>query len=292
MSSPNNQVLPLSWAADSARADQERSRLEASASTSTNAVMSYATVANVGAVDEIHTTILSTANYRNARSNDTVPIRYEHGGLPFGFKNVEINKERQLINQKAFSNYINNDPDGTYVVRLPFREDCPPDLGNNLNNAKTRLLKLERSLEYKPEFRMLYQENLKDYVDQGHMTLAKEPSTYVLIHHGVMKASSTTTKVRVVFSPAERASPHHRSLNDHLLVGPKLQSDINDLILNFRLNKVAITADIRQMYRAIKVDPRDSPFQQILWREDSSQPIQQYEIQRVCFGVASAPFQA
>ncbi|KAI5756182.1 hypothetical protein M8J77_022802 [Diaphorina citri] len=183
------------------------------------------------------------------------------------------------------------DPAGIYVVRLPFRNGTPPNLGNNVQYAKSRLTRLESTLSRKPEFKTLYHENLIDYVEQGHMVVAKEPSTYVMTHHGVTKDSSTT-KVRVVFNPAEKASPSHSSLNESLLVGPKLQNNINDIMLNFRLHPVAITADIKQMYRAIKLDPKDSKFQQILWRSDPSQPIKQYEITRVCFGVTSSPFHA
>ncbi|XP_008478454.1 uncharacterized protein LOC103515297 [Diaphorina citri] len=46
------------------------------------------------------------------------------------------------------------------------------------------------------------------------------------------------------------------------------------------------------MYRAIKVDPQDSVHQQILWRQDPQLSVQQYEITRVCFGVASSPYHA
>ncbi|KAL1460507.1 hypothetical protein WDU94_012484 [Cyamophila willieti] len=145
--------------------------------------------------------------------------------------------------------------DGTYVVRLPFRQQPPPDL------------------------------------DQGHMIITTKPSSYVMTHSGVVK-DSTTTKVRVVFSPAEHASPAHPSLNDILFVGPKLQNDINDIMLSFRLHRVVLTADIKQMYRAIKLHPEDSAYQQILWRQDPEQPVQQYEITRVCFGVTSSPFHA
>ncbi|XP_008483566.1 uncharacterized protein LOC103520254 [Diaphorina citri] len=184
------------------------------------------------------------------------------------------------------------EPSGTYVVRLPFRNNQPPDLGNNRSQALNRLLKLERQLDRNPTFRELYHENIKDYLDVGHMIPASKPSDYLLIHHGVLKESSSTTKCRVVFSPAEHASPSHPSLNEALLVGPKLQNDITDIMLTFRLHPIVLTADIKQMYRCIKLDPRDSPYQQILWRFSPSDPVQQFEIQRVCFGVACAPYQA
>uniref|UniRef100_A0A8D8WGD5 Integrase catalytic domain-containing protein n=1 Tax=Cacopsylla melanoneura TaxID=428564 RepID=A0A8D8WGD5_9HEMI len=181
---------------------------------------------------------------------------------------------------------------GTYVVRLPFRIHPPPDLGNNVAHAMTRLVKLEHQFNRNPTLKTLYHENLQEYLDNDFMTVAPKPSSYVMTHHGVLKESSTTSKLRVVFSPAERASPSHPSLNDLLLVGPKLQNDINDILVSFRTHRVTLTADVRRMYLAIKLHPEDSAYQQILWRQDPSKPAQHFQINRVCFGVASSPFHA
>ncbi|XP_044729628.1 uncharacterized protein LOC123292978 [Chrysoperla carnea] len=183
------------------------------------------------------------------------------------------------------------DSDGAYIVRLPFRNGEAPELGDNRVSALNRLTKLEKRLEKQPTFKDLYHANLQDYLSSGHMVLAEKNSSYVLTHHGVTKDSSTT-KVRVVFNPAEKTNATFPSLNETLLAGPKLQNSINDIILNFRLHRVAITGDVKQMYRAIKLDARDSKFQQILWRFDPSQPVQQYEITRVCFGITSSPYHA
>ncbi|KAL1448243.1 hypothetical protein WDU94_005453 [Cyamophila willieti] len=69
--------------------------------------------------------------------------------------------------------------DGTYVVRLLFRQQPPPDLGNNWNHAMSRLTKLERQLDRKPpQFKELYHQNLQDYIDQGHMIITFLENTY------------------------------------------------------------------------------------------------------------------
>uniref|UniRef100_A0A8D8M273 Integrase catalytic domain-containing protein n=1 Tax=Cacopsylla melanoneura TaxID=428564 RepID=A0A8D8M273_9HEMI len=193
--------------------------------------------------------------------------------------------------ERHFCETFRRDDDGLYVVRLPFRDGSPPDLGNNRAVATNRLLKLEKRFQSQPEFGTLYHANIQDYLDVGHMVVAKEPSDYILTHHGVLKDSSTT-KLRVVFNPAEKSSPTHASLNESLMVGPKLQNDITDIMLHFRLQPIVLTTDVKGMYRGIKLDPRDCPFQQILWRPNVTEPIQQLEIQRVCFGVASSPYQA
>lgn len=47
-----------------------------------------------------------------------------------------------------------------------------------------------------------------------------------LPHHPVIRESSSTTKLRVVFNASSNTS-NNTSLNSHLLIGPKL---LNDLI--------------------------------------------------------------
>lgn len=82
------------------------------------------------------------------------------------------------------------------------------------------------------------------------MVVAEQPSDYLLIHHSVYKASSSTTKLRVVFDPNVK-SDNGNNLAKSLMVGPKLQSDIGNLLINFRLHPVAIMCDIQAMYRSI-----------------------------------------
>ena len=53
-----------------------------------------------------------------------------------------------------------------------------------------------------------------------------------------------------------------------------------------------MTADIQQMYRQIRVAQEDSLSQKILWRQDPSEPIKIYSLNRVTFGTACAPFLA
>ena len=74
--------------------------------------------------------------------------------------------------------------------------------------------------------------------------------------HAVYKSSSTTTKVRAVFD-ASAKSLSGTSLNDTLLVGPTVHPALIDVLLRFRLNRIALTADISKMYRAIELTSAD-----------------------------------
>ena len=121
----------------------------------------------------------------------------------------------------------------------------------------------------------------KSSLDQG----------YYLPHHAVVKETSPTTKLRVVFD-ASMKSPSGLSLNDCLMVGPTVQDDLISIFTRFISFQFALTADIQQMYRQIKVYDTNNAYQKILWRNNSNEPIKTYSINRVTFGTASASFLA
>lgn len=116
-------------------------------------------------------------------------------------------------------------------------------------------------------------------------------TTYYLPHHAVIKTSSTTTKLRVVFDASMKTSSG-RSLNDILMVGPTIQKDLGQLLLQWRMFAVVFTADVEKMYRQILVHDDDRDLQRILWREDPSRPIKEYVLNTVTYGTSSAPYLA
>lgn len=105
---------------------------------------------------------------------------------------------------------------------------------------------------------------------------------YYIPHHPVFKPESTSTPIRIVLD-ASAPSTNDLSLNDLLYNGPKLQTDIFTILINFRLFKVALTGDICQMYRQIKVVEDHWRFQRILWRFNVEEIIQTYELTLLAF---------
>ncbi|XP_026462699.1 uncharacterized protein LOC113365338 [Ctenocephalides felis] len=106
-----------------------------------------------------------------------------------------------------------------------------------------------------------------------------------------VEKESSSTPLRVVFDASAKNS-EFTSLNEILHVGPKLQTDICSILLNFRFGPIALTADIKQMYRNIWVRKQDRKYQKILWRPFPDAPIGIYELNTVTFGLSSSPFQA
>ena len=75
-------------------------------------------------------------------------------------------------------------------------------------------------------------------------------STFYLPMHGVVKDSSSTTKLRIVFYGSARSSTGV-SLNDALLPGPSLYPLLSTIIGRFRTFPAAISGDISKMFREV-----------------------------------------
>ncbi|GFU89178.1 DUF1758 domain-containing protein [Trichonephila clavipes] len=155
---------------------------------------------------------------------------------------------------------------------------------------------MERKFKNNPDFEKQYKEFMNEYESLGHMSLVNSRShtskdQNFLPHHAVIKPSSLTTKLRVVFD-ASCKTTNGTSLNSLLGVGPKLQRDIFEILLNFRIPRIVFTADIEKMYRQILVADEDQKYQQILWRNNSSENIRTYKLKTVTYGLASASFLA
>ena len=187
-------------------------------------------------------------------------------------------------------------PDGRFIVPLPKRPHAPP-LGESRSHAVRRFLSLENSLHAKGEFEA-FDSVMQEYFDMKHAEpipaadLDKPPQdVFYLPMHAVKKESSSTTKIRAVFDASAKSSSNV-SLNDILLVGPTVHSPLIDVLLRFRLHRIALTADVSKMYRAVELVESDRDLHRFVWRSDTSKPLQDYRMTRVTFGVSASSFAA
>lgn len=175
---------------------------------------------------------------------------------------------------------------------LPFRRDqLDPTFDGMHRVAAQRFEYLERRLEQNKDLGVAYRSFMKEYETLGHMSVAKNPGRYIISHNAVWKQEIGESKSRVVFDASAR-SVSGKSLNDTLYVGPKLQGDIVDVLLGFRLYRFAFSADICKMYRQIKVNADYRGYQHVLWRATPVDALKEYELNTVTYGVNSAPFLA
>ncbi|KAL4702854.1 hypothetical protein ACJJTC_007108 [Scirpophaga incertulas] len=194
--------------------------------------------------------------------------------------------------EQIYCSTTERDPvSGRYVVALPFREDVYT-LGDSEAIARKRFLCLERKLEASPNLRAAYDAAINDYINKQYLLPAPagdlaSPS-YIIPHHGVVREDKP---LRPVLDASCKTSTNV-SLNDILHSGPNLQGDLFQIILNFRLHVVAMSADCRQMFLQIVVRDSDRRFQKIFYRFNPQDPLILYEFSRVCFGIKSSPFHA
>ncbi|XP_063630426.1 uncharacterized protein LOC134801759 [Cydia splendana] len=185
---------------------------------------------------------------------------------------------------------------GRYTVALPFRDDVFK-LGESHSAAKRRFLCLERKLELSSMLRAAYDDIIREYVSKGYISEvtnsmnASPAIAYIIPHMAVVREDKATTKVRMVLDSSSKTSTG-LSLNDVLHSGPNLQGDLFSILLNFRLFRIALSADCRQMFLQIGVREADRQFQRILYRFRPADPITTYEFHRVCFGMKSSPYHA
>ncbi|XP_055633833.1 uncharacterized protein LOC129774162 [Toxorhynchites rutilus septentrionalis] len=200
--------------------------------------------------------------------------------------------EEKKFCETFYQSTTTRDNEGRYVVRLPRKPNFNIMLNDSKASALNRYQLLERRLDRNPELKEEYDKFMREYLSLGHMKLVnaeddQAPVSYYLPHHPVIKDTSTTTKVRVVFDGSSKTSSGF-SLNEALCVGPVVQDDLLTLILRFRTFPVALA----KMYRQVLVHPEDTPLQRILWRFSRQVPVQTYELLTVTYGIAPSSFLA
>ena len=191
----------------------------------------------------------------------------------------------------TFHNSVTRTQDSRYCVELPWKSNIK-SLGRE--QALRCLLSTEKSLAKKGTWKP-FRDGVVDYLDQDHAEAVPQSqisdtsnSTYYLPMHAVTKASSTTTKIHIVFDASARTTSGI-SLNNVLLSGPNIYPLIVDQVLKFRMNKIAMSAHISHMFRQILLTENDRDLHRFLFRESTYLPVKEYRMKRLTFGVTSSP---
>lgn len=166
-------------------------------------------------------------------------------------------------------------------------------MGDSYTQALRRFIHLENRLYKNPEIRSVYSNSIKEYIEIqiiSYVDFADYQSTsaFYLPHHCVIKPDSVSTKLRIVFDASAKSS-NGFSLNDVLFPGPKLHQDLPELLLRFRTYPLVYICDIKQMYSQIFIRPEHRKYRRFLWRFSKTENIKEYVLNRVTFGVSSAP---
>ena len=180
-----------------------------------------------------------------------------------------------------------------YEVAVPWKRDRP-NLESNRQMAEKRLRSVERKLMQDESLAQAYQSVIDDYIEKGYIrdvpkVEPKPASEWFLPHFPVVRPGKSTTKVRIVFDGSVQQDG--KSLNTESLPGPKLQSDIVDILVKFRKESFALVGDVSQMYHQLILRPDDRPLHRFLYRNlDFDDSPRVYEFQRFIFGGWYCPF--
>ncbi|XP_072021571.1 uncharacterized protein [Amphiura filiformis] len=111
--------------------------------------------------------------------------------------------------------------------------------------------------------------------------------TWYIPHHGVYHPRKN--KLRVVYDCAVNYMGH--SLNKELLQGPDLTSSLVGVMLRFRQECIAVTADIESMFHQVQVPESDRNLLRFLWWPEGEvdKPLQTYRMKVHLFGATSSP---
>ena len=157
--------------------------------------------------------------------------------------------------------------------------------------ALRRLEEVKKRFLNDPKFFEAYCEKINEYFKCGY-AVPVENDSYVwperinyIPHHSV----STSSKFRIVFDCNSKFNG--KSLNDRLLVGPYLTSNLLAVLLRFRESPIAVVADIKAMFSQVFVDRCDQDAFRFLCypNDDLSQDPVDYRMQTHVFGARSSP---
>nr|CAB3263159.1 uncharacterized protein LOC104265735 [Phallusia mammillata] len=181
---------------------------------------------------------------------------------------------------------------GHYELPLPWRPNAQP-LRCNRDMALNRLGSLERRMRRDAVLRDAYTKTVQGYIAKGYAEEVpnEEQSAEVvwyLPHHPVTNPHKPG-KVRVVFDCA--AKYRDQSLNDALLQGPDLTNSLVGVLSRFRMERVALVADVEAMFHQIRVKLTDCDALRFLWWPDgdvSKKPTAHRMLVHL-FGATSSP---
>lgn len=205
------------------------------------------------------------------------------------------NKPAPSIQDVMFSKImdanVHRDETNHWVAPLPFKE-VQQRLPNNREYAVKWLESLQRQFKKKPEMEKKYVGFVEKTFNNSHAEVApplmEDEECWYLPSFGVYHPQKPD-QIRVVFDSSTQYSGV--SLNDVLLTGPDLNNSLLGVLLRFRKEKVAILADIQQMFHCFLVHEKHCNFLRFLWHKDNdlSKPVIDYCMRVHVFGNSPSP---
>lgn len=179
-------------------------------------------------------------------------------------------------------------PNGHFQIDLPLKTNATfPD---NKAQVYKNFMHLKRRLDSNNNFKAEYTKFMNNmlmnkYAEKINRTEVPGSGTkFYIAHHGVYH--KTKKKLRVVFNCSMKYKGV--SLNDNLEAGPDLTNNLLGVLLRFRQEKFAFTADIRQMFYQVFVSEHHSDLMRFFWMDEAGK-VEEYRICVHVFGSKASP---
>ncbi|MEM7375552.1 MAG: DUF1759 domain-containing protein [Bacteroidota bacterium] len=189
-----------------------------------------------------------------------------------------------------------------YEVTFPWIEEKRALLPDNYDLAYDRFKGLAKRLRANPDALKAYQDIIQlqkerqiiEVVPQEQI-LKSENTVHYLPHHFVVKPSSSTTKVRIVYDAAAKQSRNSPSLNQCLMRGPVILPDLCVLLMKIRAKPICVISDIEKAFLQVGLQEKERDVTRFLWFQDDTNPtlkdnLQILRFRRVAFGIICSPF--
>lgn len=148
-------------------------------------------------------------------------------------------KQRQLDSFKESIKRVGS----RYEVALPWKPNV--NLDDNREMSEKRLTQLTNRLQKTLGLLREYEAVMRQYCSEGmaepvtRNDVDEQKPTYYMLHQAVLRESSGTARLRVVFDASSHGNKS-KSLNQNLESGPNLIADLVGLLLNFRSHRIAL----------------------------------------------------
>ena len=192
--------------------------------------------------------------------------------------------------------------EGRYHVKWPWITEKRDILPSNYQVALNRFQSLTKRLEHHPDLLQGYHDTISSQIANGIIErvpadqIQTDHVTHYLPHHPIIKKSSATTKLRIVYDASSKASKYDVSLNECLFRGPVILPDLTMMLIRFRTKPVVIISDVEKAFLQVALQTSDRDVTRFLWyAEDTNlstnpENLAIFRFQRVTFGIISSPF--
>ena len=198
-------------------------------------------------------------SYFTTTQNTLIVTDKEHIKVPQQFfewiqDEPDVSQTRDNLFDDFLQTSVQNLKTGHYTASLPWTTECDKSkIPTNRHIAYHRARNMIEKMSTDKQLLQKLKDIFGDYQRREFISLTTnynyndDKCSYVA-WHAVYKDNSIHTKVWIVFDACCRDKRLGMSLNDFLWKGPNLINNLVEILLRFRLHRIAFTADIENAF--------------------------------------------